>query len=201
MPQENRIQRGDIGQRLTRSLEIKGQGSPALTLDNIVAPVVVVEDITRPRNWQDPTERVAASSGVATGANRAGACLSNPVGSNVVAVLRQLTFSDANSIVSEFNIGFWDPANLPVGVNTNRWLDSRNGPPGTAACVVRDGDDAAPRIATILMRLQGTLPNISPPGLGSWEPIILPGEAFGVQMVVAGGFISASFIWSEFSLA
>lgn len=47
MPLENEIRREDIGYRLSKSLEIKGQGTPTLALDNIVVPVVLCEDLTR----------------------------------------------------------------------------------------------------------------------------------------------------------
>lgn len=46
MPLENEIRREDIGYRLAKALEIKGQGSPTLQLENVVVPVVVVEDLS-----------------------------------------------------------------------------------------------------------------------------------------------------------
>lgn len=45
MPLENQIRREDIGYRLSKALEIKGQGTPVLQLDSVVVPVVVVEDL------------------------------------------------------------------------------------------------------------------------------------------------------------
>jgi len=46
VPLENEIRREDIGYRLSKALEIKGQGTPILSLDNSVVPVVVVEDLS-----------------------------------------------------------------------------------------------------------------------------------------------------------
>ena len=47
MPLENQIRREDIGYRLSKSLELKGQGSPVLQLDSMVVPVVICEDLSQ----------------------------------------------------------------------------------------------------------------------------------------------------------
>lgn len=46
MPVENQIRREDIGYRLSKALELKGQGSPTLQLDSVVVPVVICEDLS-----------------------------------------------------------------------------------------------------------------------------------------------------------
>lgn len=46
MPLENQIRREDIGYKLSKALELKGQGTPTLQLDSIVVPVVLVEDLS-----------------------------------------------------------------------------------------------------------------------------------------------------------
>jgi hypothetical protein len=46
MPLENQIRREDIGYKLSKALEIRGQGTPTLTLDQVVVPVVLVEDLS-----------------------------------------------------------------------------------------------------------------------------------------------------------
>jgi len=52
MPLENQIRREDIGYRLAKALEIRGQGSPTLQLENVVVPVVIVENLAE-GNEQD----------------------------------------------------------------------------------------------------------------------------------------------------
>jgi hypothetical protein len=73
MPQENLIQRGDLLQRLTRGLEIKGVKSPALLLETTVVPVVLLEDLAK-GGFEDPrapgwffSERPAAVAGQLSG--------------------------------------------------------------------------------------------------------------------------------------
>jgi len=43
---ENQIRREDIGYKLAKALEIRGQGTPTLALDSTVVPVVMVEDLS-----------------------------------------------------------------------------------------------------------------------------------------------------------
>jgi len=196
--QENRIQRGDLGQRLTRALEIKGQKSPVLALDNMVAPVVLVEDLTKKKNWLDPTDRVAGSVGVTAAAAFGGACLSNPIGSNVVAVINSFSFYDQGLGGPELILGFWDPANLPVGVNTTRWIDSRTG--GSPACLLRDEDAVASRIAIPVRRVIPQSQSMFEQG-SDWSPVVLPGEAFGGQSIAPlGANLVFSVIWTEYQI-
>ncbi len=42
----NQIRREDIGYKLAKALEIRGQGTPNLNLDETVVPVVLVEDLS-----------------------------------------------------------------------------------------------------------------------------------------------------------
>jgi hypothetical protein len=52
MPIENQIRREDIAYKLAKTLELRGQNTPVLSLDNVVVPVVLCENISE-GNEQD----------------------------------------------------------------------------------------------------------------------------------------------------
>lgn len=57
MPVDNQIRREDIGYRLMKALEIKGQGTPTFALDSLVVPVVMVEDLSAGNELDYQTNR------------------------------------------------------------------------------------------------------------------------------------------------
>lgn len=143
MPTENLIQRGDLAQRLTRGLEIKGQRSPVLTLDNIVAPVVLLEDLTTQTEFKGPKDRRAAFGFIvaAVAGELSGAALVNPLGSGVIIVLERITVATGTAV----NISVTETAHAAAAATwapisgAGIWLDRRND--GLPSALVLAGTD------------------------------------------------------------
>jgi hypothetical protein len=197
MPLDNLIQRADLNQKLTRALEIKGQKSPVLQLDNSVVAVVIAEDLTQQKNFNQPDGRKAAFSDdipLVAGQNPLGVIM-NPVGSGIVVVVRFAFMR--SSATTELIIGFADPLALPGTVVTPTYLDNRNG--GVSPVLCRTGTDAVLRIVTPLARFNTGATTVGVPEMPPWSDVVVnPGQAFGVQQVVAGADGSATIWWEEF---
>jgi len=199
MPNTNLIQRGDLNQRLTKALEIKGQKSPVLTLDNQVVAVVIAEDLTKQNVFNEPSGRRCGFSRnipLVAGQNPIGVIM-NPVGSGIVVVPHMVFLN--SSATGEVVAGFADPLALPPTVSAPVFLDNRN--LGVSAVLCRSGTDAVLRIVTELWRYNTGTTTV---GLPDWPPlediVINPGQAFGIQHVVIGASGSVSIWWEEFAI-
>lgn len=193
MPLDNLIQRADLNQRLTRALEIKGQKSPVLQLDNTVQGVVLVEDLTRQAEWTSPTERRLASCHQIAGVVGQFALLviQNPIGSGVVAVLEQVTA--AFSVNGQLTFGLCNPLAIPAGPANLFFRDRRiAGAPSVRAW---QGTDALNQIVNPygIFKCSSTQSN---PWWEVPDVVIQPGEAFGIQSNLSGGSMDGT-IWLQ----
>jgi hypothetical protein len=188
---ENLIQRGDLNQRLTRALEIKGQKSPILTLDNAIVGVVLVEDLTKQAEWVSPTQRLLASSqAIAAVAAQSGiVVITNPVGSGVIAVVHKITATGG----TQWTFGLADPLALPATPANLFFRDRRN--TGAPACRAFNGTDGVLRIVNPYLTFQGGSAVASP-----WYEVegvvIQPGESFGMQATTQNILVQPT-IWLE----
>jgi len=198
MPMDNLIQRADLNQRLTRALEIKGQKSPVLQLDNSIVGVVLVEDLTQQSEYKQPEGRKAGFCDLiplVAGQNPLGVFF-NPVGSGIVCVLEYAMMRAGSN--TEIVGGFADPLALPATVVAPTYWDNRNS--GVSPVQCRTGTDAVLRIVTEAFRYNTgttTLGWVAPPFR---NVVVNPGQAFGVQTVAAGGEGSATLWWEEFAI-
>lgn len=193
MPTENLIQRADLNQRLTRALEIKGQRSPVLQLDNSVVAVVIAEDLTRQAEWLTPTERKLASSVTvaAVAGETAILAVTNPVGSGVIGIVHRVTCVSVTSQLIKF--GLVNPAAVPVNPANLFFRDRRN--TGAPALRAFSGTDAALQIVNEYLTFQ--VNNVQTAG---WyetpEIVIQPGDTFGLQSTTANIQVVPT-IWCE----
>lgn len=191
MPLDNLIQRADLNQRLTRALEIKGQKSPVLQLDNSVVAVVIAEDLTKQAEWVTPVQRLlAASQSIAAVAGQSGIlAISNPVGSGVIAIVHRVTATGG----SQFKFGLVDPLAVPAAPASVFYRDRRN--LGAPTCRAFTGTDAVLRIVNEYLSFQAG----SAVATGWYETegiVIAPGETFGVQAVTVNLLVQPT-IWLE----
>lgn len=119
MPLENQIRREDIGYRLAKALEIKGQGSPTLALDNIVVPVVVCEDLSHGDDLDYATNRWCRGRGsTPAGAQFGKLSFNNHVDSGIlVRVYRVHLFADPASAGA--NVGIMIETSSTGGTQIN----------------------------------------------------------------------------------
>lgn len=107
MALENEIRREDIGYRLSKSLELKGQGTPVLQLDSVVVPMVLVGDLTK----ADPLDYQVTRWCRGRGSSPAGAAFGKLSFNNQV---------DSGILVKVYQIDVWvDPAmaaGLEIGI-------------------------------------------------------------------------------------
>lgn len=193
MPIENLIQRADLNQRLTRALEIKGQKSPVLQLENSVVAVVIAEDLTRQAEWLTPTERKLASS-VTIGpvAGQTGIlAISNPVGSGVIGLVHRVT---AVSVTSQlFKFGVVNPAAVPANPANLFFRDRRN--TGSPTLRAFSGTDAVLQIVNEYLTWQVNNVNAAY-WLETPDIVIAPGETWGIQGTTANIQVVPT-IWCE----
>ena len=182
MPLENLIQRADLNQRLTRSLEIKGQKSPILQLDNIVSAVVIADDLTQQRNFLEPTTRklAAVANVAAVAAETAQLAIVNPVGSGVIGIVERVTAVTLTT--QNFRFGLFDPAALPAVVNNLFFRDRRN--VGVPVLRAFQDTDTIIRIVNEYLAFQ-TSNSVSTPWYETEGIVIQPGDAFGIQATTA----------------
>lgn len=194
MPLDNLIQRADLNQRLTRALEIKGQKSPVLQLDNTVQGVVLVEDLTKQAEWTSPTERRLAVSQNITGVvGQTGIlAIENPIGSGVIGILDWWT-ATTTTTNQPMTFGLVDPLNIPANPAGLYFRDRRI--LGAPALRAWHGTDAILRIVNQYSRVAISATVNSPP-MGLEGIVIQPGEAFGVQSNTTATDISVT-IWCQ----
>lgn len=194
MPLDNLIQRADLNQRLTRALEIKGQKSPVLQLDNTVQGVVLVEDLTKQAEWSSPTERrLAASHNIAGVVGQTGIlAIENPIGSGVIGVIEWWTGTTVTTN-QQFVFGLVDPLNIPANPANLFFRDRRVlGAPSLRAW---QGTDAVLRIVNQYARAAVSA-TVNTPPIPAEAIVIQPGEAFGVQSLTTATEISVT-IWLQ----
>lgn len=173
------IQRADLNQRLTRALEIKGHKSPIRTLDSVVAPVVMVEDLTRQAEWTTPTERrLASTADIAAVVGEAGLLVvQNPISSGVVAVMTKISAHGLNG-ADPFVFGLCDPAHIPANPANLFFCDRRV--VGAPTLRAWSGTDAVLRIVNPYLYFYGSNA-ITCPFFEVDEIVVQPGEAFGIS--------------------
>lgn len=193
MPLANLIQRGDLNQRLTKALEIKGQKSPVLTLDNNVVAVVIAEDLTKQSAWLSPTEKkICATFTIAAVAAQFGIlAVTNPVGSGVIAIVERVV--SVSGVISQFKFGLVDPLAVPAGLANMFFRDRRNS--GAATCRAFQGTDAVLRVVNEYLNFQVST-SVPCPWFETEGIVIQPGETFGIQSTVASNQITPT-IWLE----
>lgn len=194
MPLDNLIQRADLNQRLTRALEIKGQKSPVLQLDNTVQGVVLVEDLTKQAEWTSPTERrLASCHTIPAVAGETGIlAIQNPIGSGVIGVLDWWT-ATTTPTTQQMLFGLVDPLNIPAGPANLFFRDRRI--PGAPALRAWQGTDAVLRIVNPYARAAISSAVATPP-IPADGIVIQPGEAFGVQSLLVNIEINVT-IWCQ----
>ena len=192
---DNLIQRGDLNQRLTKALEIKGQKSPVLTLDTSVVPVVLCDDLTQQAQWTDPTRRLWASAQQAVAGGAANFNLhviSNPAGSGVLAVIHRIS-ATAVGTNQQCVFGLIDPLAVPATPGPIQFLDRRI--PGAPVVRCFTGVDTANRVVTLYhqfsMSTSVPCPWQETPGL-----VIQPGDTFGFESATAN-LATVFAIWGE----
>lgn len=196
---DNLIQRGDLGQRLVKSLEIKGQKSPVLTLDNAVVPVVLCDDLTQQAQWQDPTRRLwnVSLQQVASVGNFNLLVVSNPVGSGVIGVIHRISaMAVGTNQVAVF--GLIDPLGVPAAPAAINFMDRRI--PGAPVLRAFSGVDAANRVVNqyhqFAMSTSVPCPMQHMDGL-----VIQPGDTFGFTSSTANLASSFTMFGEEIPIA
>jgi hypothetical protein len=179
MPLDNLIQRADLNQRITRALEIKGQKSPVLTLDNSVMAVVLAEDLTKQAEWTSPTERRLASRvQIAPPAGQTALlAIQNPAGSGVIGVVEKIT---ATTIVTNQRVvfGLVNPLAIPAAPANMFFRDRRIA--GAPTIRAWSGSDAALQIVNPYLEFAVST-SVATPWYETEGIVIQQGEAFGIQ--------------------
>jgi hypothetical protein len=191
------IQTGNVATRLIAAFGIKGKVvSPRL--GDLLHPVVLVEDLTRPGNVaKAPTNKTFSAVGnIAAVALQGGIfVINNPLTSGVVCRVVRVVGSAV--LTAECNVGIADTAALPA-TNENEFPhDNRNlaiTPIGALS-----GTDATLRIVNIFSNeripANGTrdfFPSFT-------EPFVLnPGSAFGIQSATVNQGIIFGITWTEY---
>lgn len=113
MPLENEIRREDIGYRLSKALEIRGQGTPTLQLDPTVVPVVVVESLDRGNELDFQTNRWARGRGSSpAGAQFGKLSFNNQAGSGVLVKVYKIDLFHSGI---QTGVPLLHPSNLYAG--------------------------------------------------------------------------------------
>jgi hypothetical protein len=199
MPIDNLIQRADLNQRLTRALEIKGQKSPVLQLDNSIVGVVMVEDLTKQAEYTQPEGRKVGFSAhqIGVAGQFSIGTIYNPPSSGVVLVM-EYAFARASS-TTEVLAGFADPLALPPTVQVPIYWDNRNS--GVSPVQCRTGTDAAIRIVTRAYSYNTGTTTVGIPEFPPMRNIVInQGQAFGVQLATVAFDAGITIWWEEFAV-
>ncbi len=188
---DNLIQRGDLNQRLTKALEIKGQKSPILTLDNSVVAVVIAEDLTKQTSYTQPSSRkLAVSVNLAAVLAEFGMLMiNNPAGSGVIGVLELVTATTSVNMPISFGLSGFFPGTA-AGLF---FRDLRNA--GVPSIRAWQGSNPANTITGQYMGFQVSNA-IATPWYELEGMVIRPGDTFGI----VGGTVNVAFsptIWLE----
>lgn len=210
MPQDNYIQRGELIQRLVKGLEIKGVGSPTLQLDNVVSPMVLLEDLTRQSPFRQVVERRAGcfQSEPALAGELSGVALVNPATSGIIAIVDWAHATDIQAGGTTFLCGLTGsniPATYTQLPNLGGWYDHRNAAPPNfqnIALQVWSGTNAVSLIGAQFalwhIRISAASGWISSPEQ-TRGVVILPGDNFIVENQTANHPAEVSLSWIEYS--
>lgn len=201
-PVENQIQRGDLLQRLTRGLEIRGVRSPVFALDSNVSAVVLLEDLTRQSEFLAPKDRSAGvgTAVAAVAAEFGGAALLNPVDSGVIVIVDRCILSIAAA--QAFNL-----TQVPFGTITGtyaqpatpeQWMDQRNA--GRPTAQLWTGADVAP-ISVAAGAIESQRIGSAGPWM-FWDGpgiVLVPGRGLVAECLTLNVAFNASFRWREVS--
>lgn len=181
----NLIQKGALQERLSRGLGIQ-ERSPAPTLDAVVQPVVILEDLTQQSPFVQPVDRRVwcGRSFTAAAGEFTYIALVNPAGSSCVAVLDFFSVTSATNFIAVAG-HIVTPANLAAAVASGIlqscfYADPRNGVNGATAIQAWLGGDVNPQawmLQSMLFRWSTgaietarfqppMLPFVIPPGFG-----------------------------------
>ncbi len=206
MPVENQIRREDIAYRLSKALEIKGQGSPVLQLDNTVVPCVIVEDLSQGDTLDYATNRWCRGRG------------STPAG----AAFGKLSFNnyvDSGILVKVFRIDvFQDPlltgGIIGISIETasagGTQINSTKGFTDSRLSHGKDGGTIPSRLPTVDIRYDNSggigihmiRPFVTREGfhvdLGGW--VLRPGTRLHFEALDINAEYNASVEWTETNL-
>lgn len=201
MTLDNRIQRGDLLQRLTRGLEIKGVGSPVLNLDPSLVPVVMLEDLTQQSEWVTTKDRIGMI-GLQVAANAtevSGSALVNPTGSGIIVVVDQLVVSlGTSSFVGIHRTTQAVIEGTYAASSQGFWADPRNA--GFTTCVERHGSDPGIGSATCMAELRvGSSNPYELNRSSAFAPILREGDALLVEHRTINLLLGVAWRWREIS--
>lgn len=128
MPLENQIRREDIGYRLAKAVELKGQGTPTLQLDSTVVPVIVVADIGSGNDLDYQTNRWARGWGSSpAGAQFGKLSFNNYIDSGIlVKVYKVMLSTDPAQAGMQVGVSIETASSGGTGINfTKGFTDSR----------------------------------------------------------------------------
>jgi hypothetical protein len=201
MPLENHIQRGDLVQRLVRALEIKGTRSPALGLDNLVAPIVILDDLTKQNEWVSSKDRGACigNNSAAVAAERSGVAIVNPAGSGIIVAVDSVVVS--LSTAADVRLQLVDQATIEatyIATQQCFWTDERNA--GFTTAMLRSGSDPAIIASNAMVRIRVGSANPFAIWTAPMMPIIVQaGRAILAECDTVNQGFSATFYWREIS--
>lgn len=201
MTHRGTIQRAELNLRLSRGLELKQSGGEGLLLGDQVVPIVTLEDLTKQNLAVEPSERRAymCTGPIAAVVGQNGfATVQNPAGSGALIVIRGFNCSAGITMQTVFGIA--DPLALPPNPVVPWWNDPRTG--GIPFALCRQGTDAVLHIVTELTRVSEGGTTVASPLLwpDDFGLVLVEGQAFGAQSVVANQPVTFSFIWDEIPL-
>lgn len=174
-----RIGREDFSYKLTKALELKGQGAPTLELDSILVPVVVVEDLTAGNEQDYQIHRWARGWGSSPiDAQNGKLSFNNHIDSGILVKIYQIDlFHMFGGTGGQIGISIETAFATGTQVNfTKEFLDAR----------VKQGGPASPaRLPTVDIRFDNSA------GLGGhfMRPWVMPAGAGPPFHVNLGGLI------------
>jgi hypothetical protein len=199
MTDVNRIQRGDLQQRIASVLRIYGEPSPAPTLAPEMQAVVVVEDLESQSLALNPINKRYSTS-LDQAAGGAGTfnywTLFNPLDSGVIARVDSLRVGSL--LAQTVRIGRPDPLNLPGGTLAENPHDSRGPGAATRSTASTPGSNFILEELSIEMIPANTTKDCFP----TWDRhgiILVPGQGFGLFGVTANQLLRVSSSWTEFT--
>jgi hypothetical protein len=199
----NRIQRGDLQQRLAQLLRIYGEPSPAPTLAPEMQAVVLVENLESQSLSINPTNRrYSSATDLAAGGagNEAMFSLSNPAGSGIIARVDAMNLGSP-LVAQIFYIGRISViGNVPSGTLPEYAHDTRG--PG-AACQATAGVQLNGGAAFLDQQFQIAQCPVATsfdafPTFDRFGVVIKEGENFSCGAVVANARALWSITWTEF---
>jgi len=205
-PAPRLIQRGDLAVRLARALEIKGARGD-LSLDNMVAPVVLIDDLTQNQQFLEPKApgAGAAATLAAVVAEFSGIALYNPPDSKLVLVVDRIMLSIAAAGTVRIGRLLGGSAANPGSTYAAQptfaaWLDSRA--QGRPAGQIFTGSDPVSQLADWWHEMRVGSANAFEAFSAQGNPIVIgPGSALGVEHSLANSAFQCDLRWKEIASA